>query len=329
MESMYTLLLTLRDRTQYTKSFFDHLNQINFPEKIFVADGSSDAGRVLVQKIIKNYPNLNIEYYDFGFDSTYEQYYKKLKTSVSLIKSPYLLFIDNDDYVDVEGCIEACGIMRNDPSIVACGRVADLYLFPTIQSCKFRRSVSIIQNTPKERLACFAARPDAIWGLMLQVEGLAEVFDVVSDANFEQLHLMELLFNLNVIRRGKIARIGSRPILYRRAFSEESSSAETLKEESLLEKMFLKNFYEQWIEVENYYLGLGFSDLRILRRYWANACISQSESSTKKQSRTRVGLYSSWLIILRSLYYKLRFRYPIPRDVLRTEKERVLATRQT
>ena len=96
---MYTLLLTLRDRTQYTESFFEYLNQINFPEKILVADGSSDVGRISVQKIIKNHPNLNIEYHDFGFDNSYQKYYKKLKTSLGLIKSPYVLLIDNDDYV--------------------------------------------------------------------------------------------------------------------------------------------------------------------------------------------------------------------------------------
>ena len=325
---MYTLLLTLRDRTQYTESFFEYLNQINFPEKILVADGSSDVGRISVQKIIKNHPNLNIEYHDFGFDNSYQKYYKKLKTSLGLIKSPYVLLIDNDDYVNLEGCLEACRMMDNDPSIVACGRIADLYLFPRVQSCKIRKSSSILQDSPEERLAYFAIRPDAIWGLMLKVEGLREAFNAVSDANFEQLHLMELLFNLNVIQRGRISRIGSKPILYRRAFSEESSSAENLKDMSLLEKIFLNNFYEQWALVEKYYLELGFSDLQILRRYWVNACISQSESSSKKQSRTRVGLYSSWFIFLRSLYYKLRFRSPIPMDVLRAEKKRVLATRQ-
>lgn len=325
---MYTLLLTLRDRTQYTESFFMYLNQINFTEKIFIADGSSDLGRMLVQKIIKKYPNLNIEYHDFGFDRSYENYYKKLKTSVGLIKSEYVLLIDNDDYVDVRGCVEACRIMKDDPSIAACGRIADLYLFTRIQSCKIRKSISILQDTPQERFANFTIKPDTVWGLMLRVEGLEEVFSAVHKANFEQLHLMELLFNLNVIHRGKIARLGSRPTIYRRAFSEGSSGAEDLKGEGLLEKLFLKNFYKQWDLVEKYYLGLGFSNLKILRKYWVTVCISQSDSSNEIQGRTIAGFYSSRLVLLRSLYYKMRFRSPIPSDILSAEKIRISSTGQ-
>ena len=326
---MYTLLLTLRDRLQHTESFFSYLTKINFAEKILVADGSTDSGRLIAKKIINKHPNLNIEYHDFGFDDSYEKYYKKFKIVMGLIKTKYVLFIDNDDFIHPEGCIESCQIMNADPSIAACGRISDLYIFPKISSCKIRSSHSIFEEAPNKRIQTFFNKPDAIWGLMLRVHGLLNAFNAVHAANFKQLHLMELLFNLQVIQSGKIARIGSKPTLYRRAFAQESSSSADLMEYSLLDKIFIKNFNEQWTQVEKFYLNLGYEDLKALRMYWCMACISHTTSESKKRQRNQNRLYSQKLSFLRSLYYKFRFRDPIPSQVLRAESLKIPSDRES
>lgn len=89
-----TILLALKDRDIYTKKWLDHNL---FPEfSYFIADGSvSDNNRKICEKYLKD----NVTYVRYQPDSTYSIYIKKRLDALKKIKTRYVLFADNDDFL--------------------------------------------------------------------------------------------------------------------------------------------------------------------------------------------------------------------------------------
>ena len=105
-----TILLPLKDRRQYTKRFMSKLHDENCPFPVLIADGGSDH----LEEELKSYSNVNYEYIRYPFDSSLEQFYKKMKDVADKIKTPYVSMQDNDDYFDIDGMSRSVEILKNE-----------------------------------------------------------------------------------------------------------------------------------------------------------------------------------------------------------------------
>ena len=77
MKDKLTILVPLKDRSEYTKRFMSKTNDKKCTFKILLADGGGDVDIENHLKEYTNYPNLNYEYFRYPFDSTFEHFYKK------------------------------------------------------------------------------------------------------------------------------------------------------------------------------------------------------------------------------------------------------------
>jgi len=86
------------------------LNNENCPFPVLIADGGSDH----LEEELKSYSNVNYEYIRYPFDSSLDQFYKKMKNVSEKIKTPYTSMQDNDDYFDMEGMSRSVEILKNE-----------------------------------------------------------------------------------------------------------------------------------------------------------------------------------------------------------------------
>lgn len=93
-----TVLLPLKDHPECTKEWLKHnyFEELNY----YVADGSIGAENY---EIFKNFSKKNIKYKRYNPDFNIEDFITKICKSLSDIKTEYVMFCDNDDYLLING----------------------------------------------------------------------------------------------------------------------------------------------------------------------------------------------------------------------------------
>ena len=96
MKSSLTILVPLKDRSHHTAEWIKYNIYDDF-EYIF-SDGSSDnSNKSVLDTIIER---SNISYIKFPPDASYYDYYKKMYDTTKLIKTDFVMTVDNDDYIN-------------------------------------------------------------------------------------------------------------------------------------------------------------------------------------------------------------------------------------
>ena len=97
-----SIILTLKDRSDFTIRWMTYMNDIHCPFKILIGDGGVDPLIQVHLEHYDNYPNLNYQYLRFTPDNSFRDYFMKLEKITELVTSEYLLFADNDDFYNIE-----------------------------------------------------------------------------------------------------------------------------------------------------------------------------------------------------------------------------------
>jgi len=90
-----TLLITLKDNSNFTKKLIKYLNLQSIKIEILVADGSKKKQKNLFKKLKHRY-----RYYYYGEDKNLSDYYLKIYKSLKQIKSKFVFFSDQDDFIN-------------------------------------------------------------------------------------------------------------------------------------------------------------------------------------------------------------------------------------
>jgi len=116
-----TVVLTLKDRSNFTYRWMRWMDYQRFPYKILIADGGSD-GEIESHLLHReNYPSLDYEYIRYPFDSTLEMYIRKLANVSDLIKTEFVLSADNDDLILLKPLEENLCLMREEKAVHTLG----------------------------------------------------------------------------------------------------------------------------------------------------------------------------------------------------------------
>ncbi len=109
-----TILLTLKGRKSFTKRWLDWMALEGCPFKIILADG--DADKKFTEDLIKstNYKNLDIRHIKFPEDKDHQTFIKKFNKAVSLIKTEYTIFADNDDFIFIDNLKKGLQHLNNN-----------------------------------------------------------------------------------------------------------------------------------------------------------------------------------------------------------------------
>jgi len=126
-----TILLTLKNRSMYTYRWMDYANKIQFPFKVFIADGGTDAQLTKVLSEKNNFRNINYKYKHYPNDSTNADYYSRLADSLTNIHTPFTAIAANDDFYLIESLRQAIQFLNVHSDYSACGGdVIDFHVLP-------------------------------------------------------------------------------------------------------------------------------------------------------------------------------------------------------
>ncbi|RDX35487.1 TIGR00180 family glycosyltransferase [Arcobacter sp. HD9-500m-PIT-SAG03] len=111
---LLTIILTLKDRSEYTYRWMKWMNENSCPYKILIADGGKDKNIEEHLKEYSNYPNLNYEYVRYPYDKNIKSFYKKHQDICSRVTTPYTMMTDNDDFVILEFLAEKIDFLQKN-----------------------------------------------------------------------------------------------------------------------------------------------------------------------------------------------------------------------
>lgn len=92
-----TLLITIKDQITFTKQLINFLNSQRISINIFVADGSKNNQKKLFKNLKHKY-----RYIYYGEDKDLKDYYSKIYSSLKMIKTNFVFFCDQDDFINFE-----------------------------------------------------------------------------------------------------------------------------------------------------------------------------------------------------------------------------------
>src|SRR5262249_33432081 len=115
-----TILLTLKGRTQFTLRWLWHVNRTGLPFRIFVADGEPHPAISGLLEGNTAFPNLRLVYGRYN-DRSYRDFYGKLVDALRRIDTPYVMLVDNDDFILPRGVLDSVAFLDAHPDYVCAG----------------------------------------------------------------------------------------------------------------------------------------------------------------------------------------------------------------
>mgnify|MGYP003123681726 FL=1 len=143
MSDLLTVVLILKDRSDFTKFQMAYFNHFHFPYPVIIADGVKDEEIKTLLRDKKNFPNVNYEYIDYPYDSTASVYYRKMTDVAFRVTTPFSVLIDNDDFYLPSGLDRSLEFLIKNPGYTSArGSLTELWYSPT----KSEQSVKLGKN---------------------------------------------------------------------------------------------------------------------------------------------------------------------------------------
>src|SRR3989344_4673373 len=295
-----TLLITLKDRFEFTKRMCLYFSEIQYPFHIIFADGSLENEAEMFFKTLEN-PGFSYEYIRYPKDTTYSHYYKKCASAIKKVKTPYVMLADNDDFPIIDGQLKTIEFLKKNLDYVGCcGRIPGICL--SSSSAPYGKNVFFIpyycdvlyvqrllnQNTSLERIKEYMKFFTSIFYSVFRTESLIKTFLAIEEQNFKVLYLHEIFFSCLQLSQGKVHFIKNITYIRQKGSSQNAATyykgiffdifykqmlREIQKSFSYLAKFINKKNYRRIFEeiynshYEKVTNDYGFIQLRLLKRF--------------------------------------------------------------
>lgn len=296
--SKLTIVLTLKDRVAFTRRWMRYMNDQFCPYKILIADGGADESIESELLDPTNYPNLNYEYIRYPFDHNWKSFYVKQLDVCNKVESEYMLFADNDDFYLIDKFPDIIYFLDQNHSYSGCrGSIAHLFLLsangavqssPTGHSYRIEchECKSIERDTFVERGERFFH--EAIkynhwinWYCILRSNQVSSSLKNILKYNFSNIVLNEILFNLMILRHGKVRIMSS--LFYIRQSGSSQGGESLQRNHNTLESFLIDDAFHcfnKFIQEEKLSESEGDS-LRMVKAFasyvgiWCHRCTDQ------------------------------------------------------
>ncbi len=241
MTPRLTIVLTLKGRCLFTLRFLWHANKARLPYHFLIADGQvHPALAQLLENPRELFPELDIEYIRYPDDVDFSRYFAKLADALERVRTPYVMLVDNDDFLVSSGIERSIDFLDSNPDYVCCGAglagfsaYAGLHdplggLLGKLNRLSYRytifdRSEDFSSLSVAERLR----RGSRNWWSFYAVfrkEALETIFREVVETDFSDLQLYEIFCAMRTLTLGKARSDGS-AISYIRQYATSQRSA--------------------------------------------------------------------------------------------------------
>lgn len=118
---LLTLLMPLKGRHLFTLRFLWQANKSSLPYRIVIADGEVHPVLAGLLEDPTTFPNLAIEFIRYPDDTSFSRFYKKMADAAARVRTPFVMMVDNDDFVIPSGVERCIGFMNTHDDYVSCG----------------------------------------------------------------------------------------------------------------------------------------------------------------------------------------------------------------
>jgi glycosyltransferase domain-containing protein len=216
-----TIVLTLKDRIEFTYRWLKYMNDVKCPYKILIADGGESLEIEKHLKNTHNYPNLVYDYIRYPVDENLDLFYKKLADVFSLVLTDYVLWADNDDFFLLDHVEKMIQFLDFNPDYIgARGSSIDFEIFDemgnsenTVQGKSYfateLSSPSIEQNSIYDRIQ-FLGENILKYNFynncycLLKSSNISKIYANLSSLAYKSPIPLEILMNLMIVHAGKI-----------------------------------------------------------------------------------------------------------------------------
>ena len=214
-----TVVLTLKDRAEFTWRWMAYANAVRFPFKVLIADGGRDESvpRILADR--SRYSAVDYEYVRYPYDASYSDYYAKTADALARVATPYAALGDNDDLFIVGGLAQAADFLDANADYAACGgQCAAFWVTPATEDAprqygeridwKFSNNAhSEASTSARERIRNQSLGADDIFYHVLRAPHLVRMFARVRELDPSDLFLVEQLISYLTAIEGKIKQL--------------------------------------------------------------------------------------------------------------------------
>lgn len=119
MNSNLTIILLLKERQSFTSRFINYYLKNNLGYNLFISDGSKNKLSPKILNKIQNYSQ--ITYKKFREDKNYGIFYRKILSTLQLIKTKFVCFASNDDFLIYPTLHKCMNILERDKKLNGAG----------------------------------------------------------------------------------------------------------------------------------------------------------------------------------------------------------------
>jgi glycosyltransferase domain-containing protein len=220
MQKSLTILLPLKGRPLHTLRFLWHADRERFPYKFLIADGQVHSA---IAKILENaagtFPNLDIEYVRYPDDVNFSRFYQKMADACARVRTPYLMQVDNDDFLvrsGIDRCVEFLethpdfasygggigGFALDEPTIPAFAQVSGRLWRLSYRYLANYIARDISDPSAAERIRKAFWCPPLYYNVF-RTEALRTINSEIAELDFSDLELHEVYFCARALSLGK------------------------------------------------------------------------------------------------------------------------------
>jgi glycosyltransferase domain-containing protein len=240
LKDTLTILMPLKGRDKETKRLLRYFNDINLPFKILMADGSGNDLSGWINS--ENYPNINLEYHNFGRDVNIHFFMTKMNKACSLITTPLTMMVDNDDFISLNGIIKGIKFLEENNDYVSYrGNVSEPGGHPIY------KKPSVLNETIIERIENSVNNRNAGWHDIVRTYTIKKFFEILDKSETQDLQLVLTINTFWHMIYGKAHRCSNKPYYYH------------IPGNSLVQNKGIYSKYVKWASYEKFNSSMALS----------------------------------------------------------------------
>jgi len=214
-----TVILPVKGREEFNSRWLTYHGRIGLDSKVLIGDGDpySKVQSILNENIQAS--SLDYKYLKFN-DKDMFKFYSKLLNLVETAKTPYVMMVDNDDFILLDGVNKAISFLESNLDYVSCGGAnlgtygvtSDFNLanFPQPYTDEWTNlrflSLPVILDkaSAEERVLQHCRNYQPIWYCVHRTETLKQCFRAVLDYGIKDVLVVELFQSLFMAANGKV-----------------------------------------------------------------------------------------------------------------------------
>lgn len=314
-----TLLLVLKGRHDFTDRWLAYANIFLSDYEIIIADGSEINNKYILDRT--KYKNLEINTPDFPYDENIEFFLKKIKKSLEIVKSEYVLYCENDDLMVPEEIKNVLTfLVKNKDYVSGRGEIFNFSISSInelygkiIEFKRFNNFLNLNENDVFDRLSSFGRNKHGLYHNITKTSVIKKMLDGAINNKFYDLVIFQYYWNFFIPIVGKIYCSKNLYMLHQDHLNMISRNSNIMSFDKSL--FYNQNYFDSFFlklaeEIKNLHnIELDKAGLKLFKIFSYNELLNLIRSNQKNYSLKSkiINIIRSFKITNYLLNYKKRF----------------------